>query len=549
MNSPLAALAWEIWRRGRRSACVALGCIAFCALVNVVAPERFFARGGETLFGFLMVMSFLFTFGIFNYTEFNSSKEWNGFPYRLFALPVRTWQLVTLPMFLGVAWVELVYVAWIKLVWTRDVLPTPEWFGVVLGAYMVFYLTILWSFAGFRIARVLVLGFGGTSSIAVASLPVLGKIFPSVWFSEKRLIPIVVGLGVLAFVAAWAAVERQRHGGGRRRSWVATQWERFADVMPRRTKDFAGPAAAQFWFEWRRTGLLMPACTLFVLAAIFGPVTWIFRHNASFTMNTFPKILATPIVLAFTVGKGFIKPEFWSMNLSLPSFLAVRPLSSGEIVVSKMKVAAVSVAITWILVFVFTALWLGIWADTTKLYWWMDELLRILDLHVWLALIVLIPGALVVFTWRLMVNGLWTGLSGKNTCYFGSLGAQVIVPVLALLAAAIWSDAIDAEVRDHPDVVTSVAVNGIGLILAAVVIGKVWFAAVSWGGISRRRTRRYLAIWTGVTFGFVVLTLLAGPPFDTYRLRHLCLLAALWMFPLARLGMAPDSLAHNRHRL
>ncbi|HEX4122556.1 MAG TPA: hypothetical protein VH619_18215, partial [Verrucomicrobiae bacterium] len=110
-------------------------------------------------------------------------------------------------------------------------------------------------------------------------------------------------------------------------------------------------------------------------------------------------------------------------------------------------------------------------------------------------------------------------------------------------------DAIDAEVRDHPDVVTSVAVNGIGLILAAVVIGKVWFAAVSWGGISRRRTRRYLTIWSGVTFAFVVLTLLAGPPFDTYRLRHLCLLAALWMFPLARLGMAPDSLAHNRHRL
>jgi len=40
-----------------------------------------------------MTASFLFLMGIFNHTE-NSSKEWSGFPYRHFILPVATWRLV-----------------------------------------------------------------------------------------------------------------------------------------------------------------------------------------------------------------------------------------------------------------------------------------------------------------------------------------------------------------------------------------------------------------------------------------------------------------------
>src|SRR6185436_16506620 len=105
MGSPLTALAWEMWRRGRRSAWAVLACTSICVFINLVALDK--VQTTETgqssfsvLFGLLMTLSFLFLMGIFNYTEFNSTKEWNGFPYRLFALPVRTWHLVALPMFL-----------------------------------------------------------------------------------------------------------------------------------------------------------------------------------------------------------------------------------------------------------------------------------------------------------------------------------------------------------------------------------------------------------------------------------------------------------------
>jgi pimeloyl-ACP methyl ester carboxylesterase len=543
MHSPLAGLTWEIWRRSRRSACLALGCIAFCALINAATPERFYDRVGQNLFGLFMLVSFLLTFGIFNYTEVSATKDWNGFPYRLFVLPIPTWQLVTLPMLLGVAWVELVYFAWIRLVWTHAIIPMPGWPAVVLGSYMVFYQTVLWGLAGFRIARLIALGFGGASSIGVACLPMFSKIFPSPWFSEERLVPIVVGLAVLASVVALATVRRQRHGGGRRQSWFKTRWERMLDLMPRRTKDFRTPASAQFWFEWRRAGLLLPICTLFVLVVIFGPITWFYRRDPAFTAETLLKILAVPFVLAFAVGKAFIKPEFWSMTLSMPSFLAVRPLSSGEIVVSKMKVAALSVAMSWVLVFSFIALWLPFWADCADINESMS-LFHLIYPHSWLALELLSIGVLVFSTWRLMVNGLWAGLSGKRSYYFGSPVLQICLAVLLLFAIGFWPDALRPQI--HP----TLAISIVGWALVLAVVLKLWFAVFAWSRITPRRTWQYWLIWSSCTICFVALGILsASIPTDTFRLEHLIVLAAFLVFPLARLGLAPFFLAKNRHEL
>jgi hypothetical protein len=545
MNSPLAALTWEMWRRGRRSVCLALGCLVFCAFVNLATAAQFYDRVGQILYGLGMVLSFLLTFGIFNYTEFSSSREWNGFPYRLFALPVRTWQLVTLPMFLGVVWVELVYVAWIKLVWTHADVPMAEWFGLVLGAYMFFYHTVLWGLAGFRIIRIIALGLGGVSSIAVACLPMFGKIVPSPWFSEARLVPIVAGSAFIAFVIAWATVDWQRHGGGVRQSWIRSLMERIADAMPRRATDFGSPAMAQFWFEWRRSGLLLPGCSLFALLAIFGPISWIDRHDPDATLAILPRLLAMPIVLAFAIGKGFIKPEFWSMNLAMPSVLAVRPISCGEIVVSKMRVAALTVAMAWGLVLGFIALWLPFWADTMELNKFL-YFFRFLYPHSWLVITVFSLGGLIVLTWRMMVSGLWVGLSGKRLCYFGSPALQITAAVLGLVVIGIWSPGIDSQIRRYPSLVIGIA----GWILAIAVVLKLWLAVISWSRITRRRTWQYVLIWSSFTLCFIALGILS-PSFaaDTFRLEHLIVLGALLVFPITRLGLAPSFLAKNRHGL
>jgi hypothetical protein len=548
MFSATGTLMWEMWRRGRRFAWLTLGNVSFCALLNLAAPQRFCASEAiQGLFSFLMVWSFLFLFGFFNYTETNSTREWNGFPYRLFTLPVRTWQLVALPMLSGVAAVEVVYVAWIKLVWTHGNIPSPEWFGVVLGAYMVFYQTALWTLAGFRMTRLLVLCIGGTSSIAVACLPLFYKIIPSPWLSENRLTLIMAAMALLAFVLAWAVVARQRSGGGRRESWLKALLDRISDALPRRTKDFASPAAAQFWYEWRRAGWLLPACVAFVLGFIVAPIVWFNRADPAYMNYLFGRILVMPIILAFAIGKGFARPEFWSTNLSLPSFLAIRPLPTGDFVICKMKVAAVSATLTWLLVSGFIAVWISVAGNITKMNE-MFYLLRMTCPHSWLAITVLFVAGLMVLTWRCLVSGLWTGLSGNPLHYAGSICLQITGAALFLIAWGISSNTIDWQIQYHPEVVKSVAIAVIGWTLAALVVLKMWFAVFSWSKITPHRSRQYLLIWSGVTLCFVALGVLSTPWADTYRFEHLFVLAALLLMPFARLGLAPLSLARNRHR-
>lgn len=551
MNSPIASLAWEIWHRGRRSARLVLGCVALCSLLNLVVVDRLHAdqtglEALQSLFGLLMAVSFLLLMGIFNYTEYNSTKDWNGFPYRLFVLPVRTWQLVAMPILLAVLSVELTYTAWIKLVWTHKQIPLPEWFAVVLGAYVVFYQTTLWCLAGLRIMRIVALSFGGVTVILVGFLPFSAENNPSPWLSEKRLISIMVGLALIAFITSWAIVSRQRCGGGRRRGWIKALVDRISDALPRRTRDFGSPAEAQFWFEWRRVGFLLPVCTAFALLLLFAPVSWAFRTDPGFTVSTVIKTLAVPIILAFVIGKGFIKPEFWSMKLSIPTFLAVQPMPAGQFVASKMKVAALSVAISWLLVLCFLALWLPLWANTLELQKEMF-MFRQFYPNSWQVILVLCFAGLAVLTWRCMISGLWVGLSGNRAYYIGSACLQGLIPILALLVIGIWSKDIDSAIQKHPELVKSGSICAIGWLLAFLVIIKIWFAVFSWSDITPRRTRQYLLLWSGATLTFVALALLIDPPLDIYRQEHLYVLAALLFFPMARLGLAPRSLAKNRH--
>jgi hypothetical protein len=547
MRSPIQALTWEIWRRGRHFGCLTLGCISFGSLMNLLGPEGFRASSPiQGLCWFLMVWSFLFLFSFFNCTEINSTREWNGFPYRLFALPVRTWKLVTLPIFLGVVSVELLYLAWLKLVWTHANIPSPGWFGVLLGAYMVFYQTALWGLAGVRMVRLLVLSVGGASSILVACLPLVKDALPP-WFSEAHMTAAMVTLALVSFLIAWGTVAHQRYGGGRRQNRLKVLVERVSDALPRRAKDFASPAAAQFWFEWRRAGWLLPVCVAFILAFLVTPILWINWDNPGYMSYMQDKFILMPIILAFVIGKGYIKPEFWTTNLSLPSFLATRPLGTGEFVICKMKVAALSAVITWLLVLGYIVVWLLLCPATKPIRGTLN-MIRMLYPHSWLIILFLLAAVLMVFTWRCMVSGLWVGLSGRPLYYVGAFWLQVMGTVVLTIVWGVSGDTIDWQINHHPDVVKSLVVSVIGWTLAVLVVLKMWFAVFSWSKITPRRSRQYLLIWSSVTLCFVLLGVLFAPFMDTYRIEHLSILAALFLVPFARLGLAPSALAMNRHR-
>jgi hypothetical protein len=541
MNSPVSALAWEIGRRGRIGILIVAAIVSSCALYNVLVPISASASGArEGILIFLMILSFALVFGIYHYAEFNPRNNWHGFPYRLFTLPVSTWTLVTLPMVLGLVSVELLYLAWAKLVFEPIGIVINLWPGIVLGSGVVCYQCLVWSLAGFRIVRIVVLALMGMVLMDIAILPSMVEMVK--WAPDKVRVVLrllLAGLTTAAFVGGWFSVETQRHGGGRGKGWIKAFLGRMIDLLPRRRSGFASASAAQFWFEWRRAGLILPVCTGAVLLLIFVPVSWFNRNSEEATLWMLGWAVVLPIILAMVIGKGFGKPDFWSRDMSLPPFLTVRPLASGEMVVIKMKVAATSVAVAWPLVIGFLALWLTGWANTVSIKELSDAMMILqgpLASGVTLLLILILA---MVLTWRGMVGSLWSGLAGSIRLAVVEFSLNVIMVALIIWRVVSWLDHFEWQKLEE-------YVWWMGWLLVLAVLLKIWGAAFSWRKITRRRVWKYILVWSVGTCTFVVLALLICP--DIFWLKHLLILAALLPFPLARLGLAPLSVERNRHR-
>lgn len=569
MNGPITALSWEIWRRNRRAIRI-IAAILLCSwLFNLFFAGEFRAtepkaHGLLTINCLLTLAVITLVFSVFNYTEISPQREWTGFPYRLFALPVSSLTLIAVPMVLSISAVEVVYFISLKLLFSDSQMPRPEWIAVLLGAYMVYYQTILWTLAGFRTLRIIVLGLIGTSFIGVAFLPGFAQYVSSPWLSEKILIAIFSGLAVAAFTAAWISIVRQRYGGGKRRSWLKYLVERIIDALPRRKQDFRSASSAQLWFEWRRAGIFLPACMAALLVLVIGPLSWSLRNDEGSATWILAWTLAMPMILAFPLGKGFSRADFLSNGMSVPAFISTRPLAGGEIIIVKMKAAALSAGFSWLLVLAFLSLWLPLWANlaplmTIRIGFWM-----VYGHSVWAeyAISALFIAACMFVTWKFLIGGMWVGLSGNRKLFLATEAVYYLLPLLGLIGLTILlnhDQAVRAWATEDPDRVLAI----LEWLAAVAVIVKFWLAAYNWRNLARARARAYLLLWTGATLlvvilailvwahgvlDFVLMNLMDFRPLDVYRLRNLLVLLALLIVPFARIGCAPAALAKNRHR-
>ena len=280
----------------------------------------------------------------------------------------------------------------------------------------------------------------------------------------------------------------------------------------------------------------MPLPTLVggLLLLVIAPLSWRARTNPGDTLRVLVGTMAMPLVLAIPIGIAFSKPTFWSEDLSVPEFLAVRPLGTGELVMIKMKVAALTAATSWLLVVAFLSVWLPLWANHDALVelerGWRTAALCLL--------------AAMFGTWRFLVSGLWSGLSGNRRLYFASGVAVVLFPIALLFAD------VDASwvLKDPKRLTPFFWIGGIALAVKFVI------AARSWSRAGPPHVRRFLLlVWFGSTAYFVTLSvLLLGvlrPELpDVYRLQGPLILLALLIVPVARLFLAPSFLARNRHR-
>jgi hypothetical protein len=541
MHSPFIALSWEILRQRRRLVWWVLGIVCACALLaRVISGRPGVFENIEPVFWLSMLASLFLVFALVNCGESSVARNWHGFPYRLFTLPVPTWLLVASPMLLGLAAVGLVYLTWAKLIFAPLGKTIPLWPGLVLEVGVISYQALVWSLAGYRILRMIVLGLAGLVFMDIATLPAYPELLahrPSpklvAWLSL-----LLAGIALAAFFGACISLERQRRGGGRGRGRLREIIHSLADALPRRRANFSSPAAAQFWFEWRRGGTVLPMMSGALILLVFAPVSLQSRHHPEMTLWILGWLVATPVILAAVIGKTFATPDYWSAELSIPSFLSARPLPSGEIVVAKMKVAALSAATAWLTILAFLACWLPGWANTSRLADCWETLVALHSPGVAYAILALLLWAAVVLTWRGLVVSLWIGLSGNKRRMVLSSIAEIVSIVFIVWAAFRLKD---SGWKNAPR-----NVSLIGWIFAFLVVLKLWLAAFSWNKITPRRVWRYTLLWITGTVGLVALAVLLCP--DIFWLKYLVILAALLPIPIARLGLAPQSLAKNRHR-
>jgi hypothetical protein len=544
VRTPTTALLWEIWQRHRW----AIGGIAALTVAGRLIDASYTtgsaadeASAVTTLCG---MFAFLLLFSVFNYTDSESGAGLGRFPHRLFTLPVSSLRLVAIPVLTGIVAIDLLYLAWTSPL-SRGGSTSPAFVAVLLAALMVFYLAVLWTCARAGSLRFVIIGLIAAALFAVGLLPSFPPTPAPPWRSEVFLAGLVAGLAFLTFMLTWTHVAGVRAGGGRASLRLESLIGRVSELQPARRRPFATAAGAHVWYEWRASGTVLPAVVGGIVLLVIAPASWLASGDARYTMWLLVGTLAAPIVLALPVGVAFSKPTFWSEDLGVPAFVAVRPLSSQDLVAIKVKVAVASAALAWVIVLAFLAVWLPVWANLDLVRRLATQLFAGHSTGAVYALAVLVPIAGMFLTWRSLVSHLWSGLSGTRPLFLAS-----VFSLVALVASVMF------DVGRLPNwLLGDPARFTLALWIAVIaVVAKCSLAAYAWRGATARHVRGYVLIWLAGTTSLLALGLAiwglvrSYVPFDGDRLRSAVILLALLAVPLARVGLARGALARNRHR-
>ena len=547
MSSATSALLWQIWRQHRSTIAVIVVMTVAGRVVDVLEAGSGDPSDSSPLTVMLAMMAFLLLLTVFNVTEAGGDQGLGRFPRRLFTLPVTTLRLVTVPTLAGIAAIEVLYLLWLDPL-SRGGSLSPPFVAVLLAALMVFYLCALWTLERAGPLRLIVIGATAVGLFVAGLLPTFAPTPPPPWRSELALAATIAGLAGIAFMLAWRRVATVRDGDQQRALRIASLFGFVAEIAPRRRRAFTDARAAHFWLEWRSTGMVLPILVGLQFVLMIMPMSWRMRDSANDTAFLVLAALAAPVLIAVPLGMMFSKSTYWSEDLAIPSFIAVRPLSAEDIVAVKIRVAAASTVLAWLVTLAGLAIWLPAWGQ-------LDTLSR-LALQVWafhegssaavyaMTALVLLAG--MFLTWRLHVSRLWSGLSGARPLLVAS-----VVSTMAMVVAAVAFEiqSLPAWLLDDPSRLVPLA-----WIAAAAVIAKYWLAAYAWRRVPMRYLRAYLPIWLAGTVSCLALAIMLWGmvriylPADIERLRSVVILLALLAMPLARVGLAPAALSRNRHR-
>jgi hypothetical protein len=538
------ALAWEFWGRNRWAFRAFVVFVAVYAVMAAVAPgrepERFAALGS-----IWFVMGLCFLIVIFSHgAEVRLETADSGFPTRHFLLPVRTSVLVGWPMLQGALAAVLAWVVWDHLVLRPCGIETPFWWTVMLPAGLVTTQAILWVPFGLPWVRVPVTIVVLTVLVrAPAFLALAGERFTEPDTENAILTTFAAVLIPIAFLLARFGVSRARRGD-------SPDWLRAVGALRpvvrgagRERPPFAAPMRAQVWYEWRLRGRGFPLLVLFMLAGLM--VSGVLLEPNDKNRTEFGvTFLYVPVLFACFCGSymGATGDNLRTL-FAIPVFAATRPMSNFGIVTAKLRAALRIAVTTWVMTVALTLGWLVYTGGIRDLPRVWEQAVTHFGFARACALCVLFAVGPVAVLWRLLVENLWVGLTGRIWVGHVAAIASVIIPLQALYEWTLWKadpGRVERILNALPWIV------GGGVAVKLVVVGWALRALRRRDELTAGTAWRLVAAWSlcaAGLFGLLVWLVPAGLV-PLYELA----LGAVLSVPCARLLVAPLALGWNRHR-
>jgi hypothetical protein len=515
-NIPLA-LTWETLSRGRwyLPAGALLANAASMLILTLLHHGGGIDRDDQALIIMHIVLTQFNAF-VFGTAVFLAQ----GRPERLFAWPVPNARLVAWHLLPAMALVFVEMVASTALLNLAFDVAWPIWGPALFGAVLLASVDVVlwltqrnaWLIAGLTLASGL-LGFWFKSRHG----PMFGQ--PTHYWhylTPGEVATLLLATVVIYFVGV-GAIARSRRGDSPWSLGILAWIERLL-AAPAVGQALRGPAAAQFSFEWRRKGWLMPA--IVVLAMLVGLTVWFIsvrdpRELLGGLLGIGMLLLWMGIPGGLIIGKTGHDERHFAMG----QFVATRPMTSGDIARVLLKTAIGSALVAWC-----------IWATAAGLLYGLLTAIGVSP-H---------PALDGLGWWYLPVTllGMWIVTSAFATiCLTGRL--MRFVMLACFLAAGAIGLAIYAQWMLSYQAQAKLWQSLLGCFAIACVLGTAWAMLSAWrrGLIGATTVQVSAAAWT--VMGAGILAAQAMHPHHAWpAYLFLAGLAALVVAPFAAMPLA-----------
>jgi hypothetical protein len=551
MNTPDIALIWEYFASKRMlTRCLVVGFCVLVCLAQIIPADLVHKPVLGFLGGQVILWFFISLIAVFTISEVQAKTGRHGFPSRMFLYPVKTSQLVSLPMVFGSLCCGLVWLAMTVLVFEPLGVNAPAALG---AAIIIAILTWFQAMSWWPFRSVLTRTFMMTVSTAIL---VLMAIWPGMvweWGSTPIWIEVAIMIPLSCFLA-YRGVSRDRCDEVNRFSDPTDyrdKYERLSASLTIEPKEFTSAIRAQFWLEWRckGAGLVMSVLLLCSLATVALVISKFSSGNPVVALRLYLFCMFfVPLYLAMVLGMSYAPDHAKNNKIVISPFLLTRPIDTGTMATIKLCSAGLSLVLSEILAVSMMALAILATGYLGALDTMIKPVVDAIGMPRFLIGTSLSILLITAYTWKIMVGAMLPSMTGRTWVVAITSTSIIVIVLLSVIGfAAMMDDHYLIESR-FQSWFLDLPLVGVALLVFKIVIGYTAFRQIL---RTRQATPKLLRIALSIWAALAGLVLITG--WTLFRPESILdwltlLLVAVLIPPFGRFALAPLALDWHRHQ-